>query len=79
MPNAGPQLRRAITIQADGTGLLEKHAVAPSAARPYRLRARKALWLKDAAATSTAYWYFNAPIGVSDNISSKASASEKSK
>jgi hypothetical protein len=31
--NAGLQLRRAITIQAEGTRLLEKHAIAPSAAR----------------------------------------------
>jgi hypothetical protein len=32
-PNAGLQLRRAISIQAEGTRLLEKHAIAPSAAR----------------------------------------------
>ena len=32
-PNAGLQLRRAITIQAEGIRLLEKHAIAPSAAR----------------------------------------------
>jgi hypothetical protein len=32
-PNAGLQLRRAITIQADGKRLLEKNAIAPSAAR----------------------------------------------
>jgi hypothetical protein len=32
-PNAGLQLRRAISTQAEGTKLLEKHAVAPSAAR----------------------------------------------
>jgi hypothetical protein len=31
--NAGLQLRRAISIQAEGTRLLEKHAIAPSAAR----------------------------------------------
>jgi hypothetical protein len=31
--NAGLQLRRAISIQAEGKKLLEKHAVAPSAAR----------------------------------------------
>jgi hypothetical protein len=31
--NAGLQLRRAITIQAEGKKLLEKHAIAPSAAR----------------------------------------------
>jgi hypothetical protein len=31
--NAGLQLRRAISIQAKGTRLLEKHAIAPSAAR----------------------------------------------
>jgi hypothetical protein len=31
--NAGLQLRRAICIQAEGTRLLEKHAIAPSAAR----------------------------------------------
>jgi hypothetical protein len=31
--NAGLQLRRAISIQAEGTKLLEKHAIAPSAAR----------------------------------------------
>ena len=31
--NAGLQLRRAITIQADGKRLLEKNAVAQSAAR----------------------------------------------
>jgi hypothetical protein len=42
-PNAGLQLRRAISIQADGKRLLEKHAIAPSAARlcyaaPYRQR-----------------------------------------
>ena len=30
--NAGLQLRRAISIQAEGKKLLEKHAVAPSAA-----------------------------------------------
>jgi hypothetical protein len=32
-PNAGLQLRRAISIQAEGRKLLEKHAIAPSAAR----------------------------------------------
>src|SRR6266542_5310812 len=32
-PNAGLQLRRAISIQGEGKRLLEKHAVAPSAAR----------------------------------------------
>jgi hypothetical protein len=32
-PNAGLQLRRAISIQAEGKRLLEKHAIAPSAAR----------------------------------------------
>ena len=32
-PNAGLQLRRAISIQAEGTKLFEKHAIAPSAAR----------------------------------------------
>jgi hypothetical protein len=32
-PNAGLQLRRAISIQAEGKKLLEKHAIAPSAAR----------------------------------------------
>jgi hypothetical protein len=31
--NDGLQLRRAISIQAEGTRLLEKHAIAPSAAR----------------------------------------------
>jgi len=31
--NDGLQLRRAISIQAEGTGLFEKHAIAPSAAR----------------------------------------------
>jgi hypothetical protein len=31
--NDGLQLRRAISIQAEGTRLLEKHDVAPSAAR----------------------------------------------
>jgi hypothetical protein len=31
--NAGLQLRRAITIQSEGTKLLEKHAIAQSAAR----------------------------------------------
>ena len=30
--NAGLQLRRAISIQSEGKRLLEKHAVAPSAA-----------------------------------------------
>jgi hypothetical protein len=44
--NAGRQLRRAISIQAEGTRLLEKHAVAPSAARlcwthPQRARCAK--------------------------------------
>ena len=33
MPNAGLQLRRAIGIQAEENRLLEKHAIAPSAAR----------------------------------------------
>src|SRR6267143_3093223 len=33
MPNAGLQLRRAISIQAEGKKLLERHAIAPSAAR----------------------------------------------
>jgi sterol desaturase/sphingolipid hydroxylase (fatty acid hydroxylase superfamily) len=33
MPNDGLQLRRAMTIQAKGIKLLEKHAIAPSAAR----------------------------------------------
>jgi hypothetical protein len=33
MPNAGLQLRRAISIQAGGKRLLENHAIAPSAAR----------------------------------------------
>jgi hypothetical protein len=33
MHNGGLQLRRAISIQAEGTRLLEKHAIAPSAAR----------------------------------------------
>jgi hypothetical protein len=33
MSNAGLQLRRAIIIQAEGTRLLEKYAIAPSAAR----------------------------------------------
>jgi hypothetical protein len=32
-PNAGLQLRRAITIQAEGQRLLAKDAIAPSAAR----------------------------------------------
>ena len=32
-PNDGLQLRRAISIRADGAMLLEKHAIAPSAAR----------------------------------------------
>jgi hypothetical protein len=32
-PNDGLQLWRAISIQAEGTRLLEKHAIAPSAAR----------------------------------------------
>jgi hypothetical protein len=32
--NAGLQLRRAITIQAERKTLVEKHAIAPSAARP---------------------------------------------
>ncbi|HUC20424.1 MAG TPA: hypothetical protein VMR98_02935, partial [Candidatus Polarisedimenticolaceae bacterium] len=31
--NAGLQLRRAISIQAEGIRLLEDHAIAPSAAR----------------------------------------------
>jgi hypothetical protein len=31
--NGGLQLRRAISIQAEGTRLLEKDAIAPSAAR----------------------------------------------
>jgi len=31
--NDGLQLRRAISIQAEGKKLLEKHAIAPSAAR----------------------------------------------
>jgi len=31
--NGGLQLRRAISIQAEGKELLEKHAIAPSAAR----------------------------------------------
>ena len=31
--NGGLQLRRAISIQAEGMKLLEKHAIAPSAAR----------------------------------------------
>jgi len=31
--NAGLQLRRAISIQAEGKRLLEKQAIAPSAAR----------------------------------------------
>jgi hypothetical protein len=31
--NAGLQLRRAISMQAEGNTLLEKHAIAPSAAR----------------------------------------------
>jgi hypothetical protein len=33
LPNGGLQFRRAISIQAEGTRLLEKHAIAPSAAR----------------------------------------------
>jgi hypothetical protein len=33
LANDGLQLRRAITIQAEGMRLLEKHAIAPSAAR----------------------------------------------
>jgi hypothetical protein len=33
LSNAGLQLRRAISIQAEGNKLLEKHAIAPSAAR----------------------------------------------
>jgi hypothetical protein len=33
LANDGLQLRRAISIQAEGQRLLEKHAVAPSAAR----------------------------------------------
>jgi hypothetical protein len=32
-PTTGLQLRRAVSIQAEGTRLLEKHAIAPSAAR----------------------------------------------
>jgi hypothetical protein len=32
-PNASLQLRRAISIQAEEIRLLEKHAIAPSAAR----------------------------------------------
>jgi hypothetical protein len=31
--NGGLQLRRAISIRAEGKKLLEKHAIAPSAAR----------------------------------------------
>jgi hypothetical protein len=32
-PNDGLQLRRAISIQAEGKKLLEKNAIAPSAAK----------------------------------------------
>jgi hypothetical protein len=32
-PNDGLQLRRAISVQGEGTNVLEKHAIAPSAAR----------------------------------------------
>jgi len=41
-PNVGLQLRRAITIQAEGIRLLEKHAIAPSAARLCSAAAHKA-------------------------------------
>ena len=37
-PNAALQLRRAITIPAERTRLLEKHAIAPSAASAYAAR-----------------------------------------
>ena len=37
-PNDRLQLRRAISIQAEGKKLLEKHAIAPSAARLYAAR-----------------------------------------
>jgi len=33
LPSAGLLRRRAISIQAEGTRLLKKHAIAPSAAR----------------------------------------------
>jgi hypothetical protein len=37
----GLQLRRAISIQAEGTRLLEKHAIAPSAARLCFMKGRQ--------------------------------------
>jgi len=40
-PNVGLQLRRAISIQAEGTKLLEKHAIAPSAARLCFMKGRQ--------------------------------------
>ena len=47
--NAGLQLRRAITIQAEGKKLLEKHAIAPSAAR----LCWAAWWIKTTALVSS--------------------------
>jgi hypothetical protein len=53
--NAGLQLRRAISIQAEGIKLLEKHAIAPSAARlGYIARYRSiATLIKDRAEPAT--------------------------
>ncbi|SRR6266508_4247348 len=52
MPNAGLQLRRAITVQAEGKKLLENHAIAPSAARHCWIApGKKSLGLRPSIAT----------------------------
>ena len=53
MPNAGLQLRRAISIQAEGKKLLEKHAIAPSAARLCWARAQTLAALMDNTASGS--------------------------
>jgi hypothetical protein len=53
--NAGLQLRRAISIQAERKKLLEKHATAPSAARLCYARRKMNL---NAKKSNTRPWYY---------------------
>jgi len=65
-PNDGLQLRRAISIQANGKRLLKKHAVAPSAAR--------LCWAAFAAMINVANYLFRLPESTSIDCFSKRSS-----
>src|SRR6266508_1184258 len=85
-PNAGLQLRRALSIQAEGIGLLEKHAIAPSAARLVMLRAPR--WLgertSDRGSFSLPHLRFVAPppnttLAITDDTPTAASVARTSR